>query len=606
MQVLNARRHARTAGSEADSRFRFLTYGFAAVATLMIVRLGYFQIAQYGLYSLYASDQHELAAKLLPTRGQILVRDRMDGTLHPLATNRLSWQVYAVPKDMIDPVAAAHAISVVLDISEADLVAKLTKRKDDPYELIRKDVDSETVEKLRALQLEGIGYLQTSARLYPEERIGGQLVGFVFEDPEKGVRGQYGIEGAFDKVLAGTPGEITAEKDAGGRRLAFAGSDLTQAVNGSDVVLTIDRTVQYKACDLIQRAMNKHDADGGSLVVMDPGTGAIVAMCSAPDFSPSEYGKVKDLSVLNNPVTFMAYEPGSVFKAITMAAGLDTGKISPKTTYVDNGVERIDDFDIKNSDLKAHGVQTMAEALAESLNTATIYVERLVGKETFRKYVESFGFGKKTGVELTPESKGNVQSLAKKGSIFAATASFGQGITVTPIQLLSAYAALGNGGKLMKPYIVEEVIKPDGTRMRTKPEEIGTPISTRTSRLITGMLVNVVENGHGKRAGVPGYWVAGKTGTAQVPKTDGLGYQKDVTIGSFVGYAPANDPKFVMLVKIDHPRDVQWAESSAAPLFGEMAAFLLTYEQVPPERVVGRSPVPSPAVTSTAATTTVK
>ena len=232
----------------------------------------------------------------------------------------------------------------------------------------------------------------------------------------------------------------------------------------------------------------------------------------------------------------------------------------------------------------------------------------MLTKDVFRKYVEAFGFGKKTDVALTPEGKGNVSSLEKKGSIFAATGSYGQGITTTPIQLVTGYAALANGGKLVRPYIVDEIIHPDGSREKTKPQVLSTPVDPRTSRLISGMLVSVVENGHGKKAGVPGYWVAGKTGTAQVPRTDGLGYQKDVTIGSFAGYAPASDPRFVMLIKIDHPKDVQWAESSAAPLFGEMAKFLLTYLKVPPERSV-TAPPPAPVTpvvpvpTSTSSTT---
>jgi cell division protein FtsI/penicillin-binding protein 2 len=309
-------------------------------------------------------------------------------------------------------------------------------------------------------------------------------------------------------------------------------------------------------------------------------------MCSAPDFEPTLFNKVEDIKILGNPVVLNAYEPGSVFKAVTMAAGLDAEKIMPKTTYVDTGVEHIDDFDIKNADKKAHGLQTMIQVLDESLNTGTIFVQRQLGKDLFRKYIESFGFGKKTEVGLTPEAKGNIAPLTRKGNVFAATASFGQGITVTPIQLTAAYAAIGNGGRLLHPYIVDEIIHPDGSHEKTKP--YGTQIiSRRASRLASGMLVSVVEDGHGKRAKVPGYFVAGKTGTAQVARKDGPGYEKDITIGSFAGYAPANDPKFVMLVKIDHPRDVQWAESSAAPVFGEVAKYLLTYLQVPPERPIG-------------------
>ena len=282
-----------------------------------------------------------------------------------------------------------------------------------------------------------------------------------------------------------------------------------------------------------------------------------------------------------------------------MAAGL-TRTVTPKTTYVDTGVEEIDGFKIKNSDGKAHGEATMIQVLDESLNTGTIFVQRRVGQGAFRSGVEKFGFGKPAGIELTPEAKGDISSLSKKGNVFAATASFGQGISVTPLQLAAAYAALANGGVLMRPYIVDEIIKPDGTREKTKPQTVGRAISLRAARLIAGMLVSVVERGHGKRAGVPGYFVAGKTGTAQVPNPNAAGYLKDVSIGSFAGFAPADNPRFVMLVKIDRPRDVEWAESSAAPLFGELAEFLLGYLQAPTEReIVPRPELPVLSAIST-------
>ena len=573
----------------ADSRLTAAAVIFAIIGSLVILRLGYLQIAQYGMYAFLASDQHDIEKKLLPTRGQILVRDRADGSLHPLASNRLAYQVYAVPRDMKDIATEGHALASALLLDDAATMAKLTRRPDSQYELLAKDVDPSVVDALQAQNLSGVGFLKTTVRLYPEKGIGGQLLGFVAQDAASGPRGQYGIEGAFDKVLAGTAGELVAEKDASGRRLTIGNSEITEAVDGSDVILTVDRTIQYQACDIISRAVTKYGADAGSLIVIDPATGAVLALCSAPDFDPSEYNKIKDIKTLGNPAILNAYEPGSVFKAVTIAAGLDADKITPKTTYVDMGVEKIDDFEIRNADKKAHGVQTMIDVLDESLNTGTIFVQRLLGKDAFRKYVEAFGFGKKTNLGLSPEAKGNTAPLANKGDVFAATASFGQGISMTPIQLTAAYAALGNGGKLFHPYIVEEIVHPDGTREKTKPFETGHPISSRASHLISGMLVSVVENGHGKRAKVPGYWVAGKTGTAQVAKPNGRGYEADITIGSFAGYAPADDPKFVMLVKIDHPRDVQWAESSAAPVFGEMAKFLLTYLEVPPDRPIGKN-----------------
>lgn len=598
-------RPSHTDGASTASRLRVLGWMLLIPLAIVVLRLAQLQILEHGTYAVLASDQHDLEAKLLPTRGRIFVRDRSDGKLYPLATNRDAWTIYAVPKNMKDPVADAHVLAPVVGIPDVDLVTKLTK-PDDAYEVIGKNTTTDLMQQVRNLALEGIGMVRTTARLYPEHGVSGQLIGFVGPDEKGNMVGKYGIEGGFQTVLAGTPGTLVAEKDAGGRRLIIGDTKIVPAVNGSDVVLTIDRAIQYEACARVKAAVEKHQADSGTIVVMDPNTGAILAMCSSPDFDPAEYGKTSDLSAFNNPAVFTAYEPGSVFKAFTLAAGLQQGKITPKSTYVDKGFEEIDDFTVKNSDGKAHGLMTMTQVLDESLNTGTIFVQRQLGKDVFRSMVERFGFGTKTAIDLSPEGKGNVSSLQKKGSIFAATASYGQGITTTPIQLIAGYAALANGGKLMRPYVVSEVIHPDGNRERTKPQEVGSPIDTRTSRLISGMLVSVVENGHGKPARVPGYWVAGKTGTAQVARTDAVGYELNRTIGSFAGYAPASDPRFVMLVKIDNPRDVTWAESSAAPLFGEMAKFLLTYLHVPPERPINDKPavpenVPAPvAATGTA------
>ena len=586
-----------------DHRFLFLRVVLFAFFFVMALRLGYLQILKYGIYSLYASDSHEIARKLQPTRGSVFVRDRTDGALHPLATNRLSWDVYVVPKDVAE-VNREQVISAVTSTLQLDTdeVRQKVNKKDDPYEPLAKDVDDGIVQSLKEQKIEGLGYVSRTVRSYPEKRIGGQLVGFVALDDAQQMVGKYGLESSLQEILSGTVGHMSEETDAGGRRLSFGTSDVTEAVNGSDVILTIDRGVQFQACDVIERAVHKHDADSGTLLVMDPKTGAIRAMCSYPDFDPTEYGKVKNISVLSNPAILSAYEPGSVFKAFTMAAGIDAKKVSPETTYVDTGAEKIDRFTIKNSDGKAHGLSTMIQVLDESLNTGTIFVMRSLGADLFRKYIERFGFGARTGIEISPESKGTIASLSKSGEIFPATASFGQGLTTTPIQLLSAYGAIANGGKLMRPYVVDEIVHPDGRREKTKPQVLSEPITERASRIASGMLVSVVEKGHGKRAGVPGYWVAGKTGTAQVVNPQTKEYYKDVTVGSFAGFAPVPDPTFVMLVRIDHPRDVQWAESSAAPVFGEMAAYLLNADHVPPVRPITK-PVESTSTSSTYATT---
>lgn len=502
-------------------------------------------------------------------------------------------------------------------------------KKNDPYEPIEKKVDEETLKKLYSLLLSneekkiempdleikngiifnnadreqrdengeprevkfpGLSYMMTAYRFYPEGSIGSHILGFTsYADEEP--RGKYGLEGFFDEELFGQYGSIKAERGADKDIIIVNDREYKKAENGSDLILTINRSVQFKVCQKLNEAALRHGADGGSIIVMDPKTGAIIAMCSWPDFDPNNYDKVADIKVFNNPAIFAQYEPGSVFKGMTMAAALDQGKVTPETTYKDEGQVMIPGWPkpIKNSDFDTyggHGEINMTTVLEKSLNTGAIFAMQQIGAETFAEYVKNFGFGENTGIELSGESSGDIRNLtaSKIKPIDAAVASFGQGISITPLQLITAYAAIANGGILMKPYIVREIVHSDGAKDITQPEEIRRVISERAATILGGMLVNVVEKGHGQRAGVKGYYVAGKTGTAQVPRKDGRGYESGAHIGSFAGFAPADDPQFVMLVRIDNPRDVSWAESSAAPLFGEIAEFLLQYYQVPKTR----------------------
>jgi stage V sporulation protein D (sporulation-specific penicillin-binding protein) len=487
--------------------------------------LAYLQIAQYGFYALYASDQHVLASKLMPTRGQIFVRDTTDESLHPLAINRLSWQIYAVPKEMEDPIDAAHKLAEATGQVDAEVVAKLSK-ENDPYELIVKDADADMVEKVKALGLDGIGYVQSTTRLYPERGMGGQLLGFVAKDEQGFNVGRYGVEGSFNDLLAGTPGSLEAEKDAGGRRLAIGQTNIVEARNGSDVVLTIDRAIQFKACDVIRRAtsfnITRRTVRSWSWIrtrarFLRCARGQILILRNTEKFRTFRFSTIPSRWARMKRVLYS--------RAFTMAAGLDAQKINPKTTYVDTGLEEIDDMKIKNSDGQAHGVQTMTAVLEQSLNTGTIFVQRQLGKDKFREYVEAFGFGRKTDIGLTPEAKGDTSSLTKKGAVFAATASYGHGITDHAAADRGGICGACKWGKACSdPTLWMKLFIPTAHAKKTKPELMGTPISSRASRLITGMLINVVENGHGKQAGVPGYWVAGKTGTALVPREDGPGY----------------------------------------------------------------------------------
>ena len=439
----------------------------------------------------------------------------------------------------------------------------------------------------KELAVAGLGFSLSAYRFYPEANIGANLIGFYgYDDQGVNQAGRYGLEEFFNQELAGRPGSIKVERDAKGDAIIINDREYQKAEDGDDLILTINRSIQYLACQKLNQAVLKHGADGGSVIIMEPTTGAILAMCSNPDYDGNNYQEVADIKVYTNPAIFSQYEPGSIFKAITMAMALDQGKVTPQTTYNDTGRVKLNNYIIENSDRKANGVQNMRDVLNKSLNTGAIFAMRQIGADVFGDYLKNFGFGEKTGIELAGESKGDIKSFLKKPAqeIYAATASFGQGIAVTPLQMISAFQALANNGRQMKPYLVKEIIKPDGSKITTAPMLVGRVISEKAATIIDGMLVDVVENGHGKKAGVAGYWVAGKTGTAQVPRKDGRGYQVGAHIGSFAGFAPVDDPKFVMLVRIDQPRDVEWAESSAAPLFGELAEYMLNYWQVPKQR----------------------
>ena len=598
---------------------------------LTIGKLYSLQIMKYDLYTARASGQHQIFSKLEPERGKIFIQDNPDNNsnnkFYPIATNKEFALVYAIPKNVKKPRELAEQLYKIFKQTETEKEVdelldgleknnelnkefrivkreaeinlkkeiiiedylKILTKKNDPYEPIAEKVDQDTLEKIKELKSEGIDYIIKKYRYYPEGNIGSHMLGFVgFVGDEK--RGRYGLEGFFDQELFGKFGSIKAERSATSNVIIINDREYSKPENGRELILTINRTIQWTACQKLNETALRHGAEGGSIIIMEPQSGAILAMCSWPDYNPNNYNDVQDIKIYNNPVVFDQYEPGSIFKVITMAAGLDQGKVTPETTYNDQGQIEIPGWPkpIKNSDYESHGghgIVDMNTVLVESLNTGAIYAMQQIGEKVFADYVKNFGFGEKTGIELETESAGDIRNLTtnKIKPIDAAVASFGQGIAVTPLQMITACAAIANGGILVKPYLVQEITHPDGLKTITKPQQIRRVISERTALLLSAMTVNVVDNGHAKRAGVKGYYVAGKTGTAQVASKNKRGYSNK-TIHTFVGFAPVDEPKFVMLVKLDDPKDVRYAASSAAPLFGEIAEFMLNYWQVPKER----------------------
>lgn len=614
-----ARRQYQKSNHQADNNLRvtLLSVVFLLLAVAIVCRLFFLQVIKGQDYAVMASDQHELYKKLFPERGTIYVTEGegKNQTLYPLVTNRTMYVVYVSPKEIEDATSTAEKLMSVIGLPDenderlyAESVASssvmqlgsssptmikrqelignwinIFNQKEKSYYPIRERMTDDKIAKLKELGIRGIGWNEKSYRYYTEAGIGGQIFGFWGYSGNERL-GKYGLEGYYDDDLAGKMGEIRSERDAKGNIIALGNNEMTDKVDGADLILTINRAIQYKACESLKKSISDHKAIGGSVIVMDPATGAILAMCSFPDYNPDKYYEIEDASLFNNKAIFDAYEPGSIFKSFTMAGAIDAGAVSPDTTYVDTGVVDYQDYKIRNFDDKSYGLSTMTRVLEYSLNTGVIFAMRQMTTKVFTEYVKKFGFGDITGIDMNKEMAGNIANLNRKGEINTATATFGQGITATPIQLITAFAAIVNGGKLMKPYIVSQVIRNNEITETYVPTVVRQVISPKTSVIMKGMLVSVVENGHATKAQIPGYRVGGKTGTAQVPAKGGGYRSDDVIIGSFLGFAPFNNPKIVILVRVDEPMEGRLGETVAAPVFTDVAKFALQYYNIPKDK----------------------
>lgn len=517
-------------------------------------------------YSELTANQTRIGLHFSPQRGEIFIKDLAKKDIVSAAMNKKFAYLEVFPDKVVNHDAVVNAIVPYLD-SEPDKILQMLKDKESS--VIRKRIFIEEAEDFISLNLEGIKIGYDLDRFYPLEDKAANLIGFWgFKNGQRA--GQYGIEEYYDDVLSGSSGI----KDGG-----FFGN--FRIDEGSDIVLTIDKNIQFYVEDQLSKVMKKWSAIAGSLIVQDPQTGAILAMVSSPAFDSNDYSKFDFKNFINSNVQEV-FEPGSSFKPITTAAALDLGKISPSTTYKDPGMIKIGSYTIRNFNEKSFGIQTMTQVLEKSLNTGAIFMERQIGDKDFRRYVELFGFGKKTDIDLFGEVSGEIKNLYSKIKVNFATASFGQGVAVTPIQLITAYSAIANGGKLMKPYAVDRILRLDGEDIVIEPEVAGRPIKETTSFQLKNMLVSVVDNGFDK-ARVKGYDIAGKTGTAQIPDSDGS-YSPDEFIHNFVGFAPAYEPKFTVFIKIDRPKGIQFSSDSLSPVFGDIARFLLNYFGIPPTR----------------------
>ncbi len=521
------------------------------------VRIFYIQIVKNGYYSALARGQYVDYAEYTPPRGNIFFQDKFsalaggaEAGLYLAATNKDWPLLYAVPKEIDDPTLAASAIASILYEEEARALGEKNiyqriSDKDDPYEPIARKIENGKVDAIKALELKGIYVKDENLRHYPQGDLAAHALGFVGYRGNERV-GQYGVEGFYDEALRG---------------------------GGKDLILSMDYNIQFMLERILKDAKDKLSAEGASAIIIDPKNGEVLALAAVNSFDPNNYSEVDNIDIFLNDVVQKIFEPGSIFKPFTAAAALNEGAVSPNTEYEDKGYVKIGAYTIRNANEKKYGAQNMTSVLDLSINTGAVFMESAIGHDKFRDYIKQFGFGERTGIDLQGEVAGDVVNLLKTSrDINFATASFGQGIAVTPIQLVTAFSAFANGGKMVKPHV-----------RQGSTEILGSPISSKTAAQITSMLVSVVDNGYSKKAKVKGYKVAGKTGTAQVPKEDGRGYQEDKTIHSFVGYAPAYNPKFLALIKVDNPQGFNFASDSVAPLFSKIAEYIINYYEIPPD-----------------------
>ncbi len=552
---------------------------------LLLARLFYWQIYKGGELSTQARGQQQTGITLSAPRGDILASD---GSW--LAASTDVWLVYAsIPElnENIDAIADKLAVFFVEDISdkeellnEAGRVKELLGRSGTVWVPIKHKVNSETKTKIEDLNISGIGFELQEGRFYPEASIAAHLLGFVGKDEEGKDKGYFGLEGYYDLVLSGKPGYIMREKDAAGLPIASGRSKEISAVGGVNLLTHVVKGIELDLDRKLRDGIEKYGATGGTAIVMDPKTGGIIAMSSYPSYDPLKYYDFGDKFFVN-PAISLSFEPGSVFKVLVMASALDAEVVKPDTKCdICGGPVKIDKYTIKTWNNEYRKDSEMTDVIVNSDNVGMVFAGQKLGLEKMYEYLEAFGIGKETGIDLQGEMTPSLRKKENWGIIDLATASFGQGVAVTPIQMVRAVGAIANKGVMVSPQVVDKIVGEDWEE-DIKPVSGERIISTKAALEITSMMAEAAQKGESKWTNAAGFRVAGKTGTAQIPIAGH--YDDDKTIASFVGFSPFEDPKFVMLVTLHEPSSSPWASETAAPLWYSIARDLFVYFGIQPK-----------------------
>jgi len=553
-----------------------LLYFFAALVFVIGIRLLFLQVFEHNYFLEKSMDQRLRFISLSPDRGDIFDRN---GNL--LATSINAYSVFTVPRNVENKKAVADVLSKQLNMSRYSVMEKLNSEK--PFVWIKRKIEEPVAQKLIQKKLPGIGFISEKKRVYPKKRLASSVIGFVGTDNQ----GLSGIEISYDRYLKGEPGKLTTERDNRGMEIMTSNLRvLESATDGMNITLTLDEPTQYLAEQKIRKAVTENHAKSGCIIVMNTKTGELLALASYPDFDPNEFQRFKP-EVLYSRVVSDVYEPGSTFKLVTVASAIEEGAITKNSTvYCPDKVE-VGGKIIRNSHKLKFPTRylSIADILKESVNIGVVQIAQKMGKEKFYRHIKDFGFGESTDVGLAGESRGILSDVKDWNKPDIAMISFGQGIAVTPIQLISSLSSLANKGRRVKPYLVKNIESVDKSFVKAfVTEDRGQVVSQDTARDIMDLSRLVVEKGTGRLAQIPDFQVGGKTGTAQKALPNGEGYIEGHYISSFIGFAPLSDPRLAVLVVVDDPYPKYWGETVAAPACRDLMEFSLRRFNIPPDK----------------------
>lgn len=510
--------------------------------------------------------------RILPERGKIYDRNG-----EPLAVNKSSYLLYFEPKKIKERNEFIKKIDSVLQVGEASLTAKIDDSKD--WVAVQSGLDKDKKQKLTETNLAGLGFEDKFQRYYPESSLAAHLLGFVGKNTQGEDLGYFGIEGFYNKDLVGLPGILKSDRDLLGMPILLGTQHKLDPENGRDLYLSIDKSVQEIVKRKLLSGLERYQAKEGCILVANPQSLELLALTCLPDFDPDRYYLFSE-EFFKNPAISNSYEPGSTFKPLIMAAALEEKRVQPDDFYDEKGPVNIGEYTIRTWNDKYEGKISLTRILEKSSNVGMVYVSERLGRKKMYTYLKKYGFGESTGIYLQGEATGLLKAEKNWYPIDYATVSFGQGIAITPIQMIRAFSSLINGGKLFKPVVVKK-IKSANAEKEIDPYLDRTTISNKTSEIIKKMLVATVESGEARWAKPKGYKIGGKTGTAQIP-IEGH-YDPSKTVASFIGFAPVSEPKFIALVILREPKTSPWGSETAAPLFFEITKELLVYYNIAPE-----------------------